>query len=109
METNTFDIYSMDTAKKAAMFDKIADMFYKQNFGTTSKSEVELLMFSIFMDEMIETYADKTTNVLNYNACSDYNIGKMLGIPQEKVRRSKNTTSFGLIANLRCLGLEGFS
>ncbi len=59
MKTNEFDISKMSEHKKAKAFDKIADLFYKQNFGTTSKSEIELLMFSFFMDEMIDTYADQ--------------------------------------------------
>lgn len=89
MEINEFDMLKMKDSKKVAAFDEIAKLFYKKNFGTTSKAEIELLMFSIFMDEMIDTYADPKTNVLNYNACSDYNIGKILGIPQEKVNTLK--------------------
>lgn len=74
--------------KKAKAFDKIAKMFYDGNFGSATKAEIELLMFSIFMDAMIEHYQD-ANGVLDYNACSDYKIGAMLGIPQEKVRTLK--------------------
>ncbi len=55
--------------KKAEAFDKIAEMFYDRNFGATSKSEIELLMFSILMDGMIHKYSNG--DVLDMNACSD--------------------------------------
>lgn len=74
--------------KKAEYFDKIAELFYKQNFGAANKSEIELLMFSVFLDEMIDHNCDKE-NILDYKECSDYKIGKMLGIPQEKVKTLK--------------------
>lgn len=74
--------------KKAEAFDKIALMFFNQNFGSANKSEIELQMFSIFMDAMIDHYKNEE-NVLDYKACSDYEMGKLLGIPQEKVRTLK--------------------
>ena len=74
--------------EKSEAFDKIAGMFYNQNFGATSKAEIELMMFSIFMDMMIKKNQNDD-EVLDYNACSDYEIGRMLGIPQEKVRNLK--------------------
>lgn len=74
--------------KKAEYFDKIAELFYQNNFGSANKSEVELLMFSILMDEMIEHYKDKN-EVLDYKACSDYKMSALLGIPQQKVRNLK--------------------
>ena len=73
--------------KKAKAFDNLAAMFYEANFGAANKSEIELQMFSIFMDTMIDIHT--TDGVLDYNACSDYEIGKILGIPQEKVRTLK--------------------
>ena len=88
---SVFDqVYSEDTAikKKAEAFDKIAQMFYEGNFGTATKTEIDLMMFSIYMDAMIEKYQDNS-GVLDYSACSDYQIGKKLGIPQEKVRNLK--------------------
>ncbi len=84
------ELYASDEVaeKKAKAFDKIAAMFYAQNFGSASKAEIELLMFSIFMDAMIEKYQGGY-GTLDYNACSDYKIGAMLGIPQERVRTLK--------------------
>ena len=74
-------------AKKAEAFDKIAEMFYNRNFGATSKSEMELLMFSILMDGMIHKYSNG--DILDMNACSDYNMAKMLGIKQTAVKNLK--------------------
>ncbi|MCM1335367.1 MAG: hypothetical protein NC084_10980 [Bacteroides sp.] len=85
---NTNIIKRIPEEKKAEYFDKIAEMFFDKNFGTTTKSEIELLMFSILMDEMIEKHKGED-NTLDYSACSDYKIGKMLGITQEKVRSLK--------------------
>lgn len=74
--------------KKAEYFDKIAELFYDHNFGATTKSEIELLMFSIFMDEMI-AHNQRDDGVLDYKECSDYKIGKLLGVPQQKVSTLK--------------------
>ena len=76
------------TIKKAGAFDELMEMFYAGNFCSTSKSEIELKMFSIFMDGMIDKFKIGEDG-LDDSACSDYNIGKMLGIPQEKVRTLK--------------------
>ncbi len=73
--------------RKSEAFDKIAALFYEGNFGTANKSEIELQMFSIFMEAMIDAHTEN--GVLDYAACSDYKIGKILGIPQEKVRTLK--------------------
>lgn len=76
------------TEKKAEAFDKIAKLFYKRNFGSASKSEIELMMFSILMDAMIDKYVNDK-DVLDYNMCSDYNMGKALGIQPSKVTTLK--------------------
>jgi len=83
-----FDNQEKEILMKAQAFDKIATLFFNKNFGTTTKSETELLMFSIFMDAMIDANKN-SSGVLDYSACSDYHIGKYLGIPQEKVRTLK--------------------
>lgn len=91
LSINAIDTLLSDDASekyKAEQFDKISELFYCQNFGSANKSEIELLMFSILMDAMIEKYQNDDKS-LDYNACSDYEIGKMLGIPQEKVRSLK--------------------
>ena len=77
-----------ETEDKVKAFDKLAEMFYDRNFGTAGKTEVELWLFKTFMDNLIKNNVDKN-NVLDYNKTSDYTIGKMLGIPQERVRNLK--------------------
>lgn len=74
--------------EKEAAFDKLAEMFFDRNFGTASKSDIELFMFSVYMDKHISMYADKN-GALDYNECSDYEMGKKLGITQERVRALK--------------------
>lgn len=77
-----------NSGDKASAFDKIAEMFYDKNFSSATKTEIELLMFSIYMDATIES-CKKGNNTIDYNECSDYEMGKELGIPQEKVRTLK--------------------
>lgn len=74
--------------KKAEYFDQIAQLFYKGNFGAATKSEIELLMFSILMDEMIDHNQD-SSGVLDYKACSDYKMAEMLGIPESRIKTLK--------------------
>lgn len=73
---------------KAAAFDKIAELFYSKNFSASSKSEIELLMFSIYMDEMIG-YCKNPNGTIDYSICSDYEMSKQLGITQERIRSLK--------------------
>lgn len=77
-----------DVNIKAAAFDKIAELYYSKNFASTSKGEVELLMFSIYLDAMIEN-CKRVDGTIDYSICSDYEIGKQLGIAQERVRSLK--------------------
>lgn len=74
---------------KSKAFDEIAELFYFKNFGNSSKSEIELLMFKIFMEVMIEKSKIPGTNVIDYAKCSDYKIGMKLGLIQQRVRNLK--------------------
>lgn len=80
---NLFEKYD-----KAKASDTLAELFYDRNFATASKSEIELLMFSFYLDATIAAYTDKQ-NVLDYKKASDYHVAKQLGITQEKVRNLK--------------------
>ena len=64
---------------KAAAFEKIADKFYKRNFGQTSKADIEVLMFSIYIDHCLE-------KGLDYD---DYTLAIQLGISESRVRTLK--------------------
>lgn len=82
-----FELFS-NSADKEKAFDRIAEMFYDKNFSSATKAEIELMMFSIYMDATVES-CKKTDNTIDYNECSDFEMGKELGIPQEKVRSLK--------------------
>ena len=73
---------------KAKAFDEIARLFYNRNFGTTTKTEIELLMFSYYMDMTIQKHID-TENRLDYSKCSNYGMAKQLGVTPERIRTLK--------------------
>lgn len=72
-----------DNEKKAEAFDKIAEKYYSCNFGTMSKSEMDLLMFSEYLDRLRDISGN------NMNAYSDYELSKQLGITQSRVSSLK--------------------
>lgn len=74
--------------EKISCFDRIASQFYSRNFGQMSKSDIELMMFDIFMKKMIEDNRD-TNGTIDYSKCSDYRISQELGITQQKVKNLK--------------------
>lgn len=69
--------------KKADAFDKIAEKYYFANFGTTSKSDIDVIMFSLYIDQILEA------DISNFSAYSNYALSKMLGIKQTKVSNLK--------------------
>ncbi len=73
--------------EKAEMFDILAEHFYCQNFGSFSKSDIELLMFHFLLEKEIKTNTNGA--VLNYYAVSDYKLSKILGITQQKIKNLK--------------------
>lgn len=70
------------------MFDEITEHYYKHNFGSFSKSDIDLLMFKFFLEKEIENNINGD-NLLDYNSVSDYEISKKLGITQQRVRTLK--------------------
>jgi len=75
------------TEEKAEMFDELAKRFYNQNFGTFSKSDIELLMFHFLLEREIRN--NTNGSVLNYYEVSDYKLSKILGITQQKIKNLK--------------------
>lgn len=63
--------------KKADAFDRIAKIYYFNNFGTFNKSEMDLLMFDIYLEQSIINNK-LNDNLLNYNAVSDYKMQEIL-------------------------------
>lgn len=70
-------------ADKAKLFDIIAEQFYAGNFGQMSIADFETMMFSIYIERILDQ--DNT----NFSAYSDYKLAKELGITQSRVSALK--------------------
>lgn len=68
---------------KAKAFDKIAENYYLGNFGSMQKSDIDVLMFSIFIEGILERSES------DINTYSDYTLAKQLGIPQSRISNLK--------------------
>lgn len=68
---------------KAKAFDKIAEKYFNKNFGTLSKTDFEVLLFSIYLEKILDKDEE---NMQSYN---DYSLSKALGITQTKVASLK--------------------
>lgn len=80
---NRYEELFLDEKSKAQAFDKIAEKYYFCNFGSTSKSDLDVLMFSIYLEEILKTDEE------HMNQYSDYTLSKYLGITQSKVSSLK--------------------
>ena len=74
---------SDDNSVKAAAFDKLAEEFYFGNFGSMSKSDLEVLMFSIYIEQILKQSEE------DFSFYSDYALSKQLGITQTRVANLK--------------------
>lgn len=70
-------------ADKAAAFDEIARRFYFANFATMSKSDFETLLFSLYLEQILNCSEN------NYDAYSDYTLSKVMGVPQSRISTLK--------------------
>ena len=68
---------------KISSFDKIAKQYYFCNFGTMQKSELDILMFSIYLDQILKQSEEKPSTY------SDYHLSKILGITQTRISNLK--------------------
>lgn len=68
---------------KAEAFDMIAENFYFGNFGSMSKSDLETLMFSIYIERILAISEEDESTY------SDYTLSKSLGIMQNRVNTLK--------------------
>lgn len=82
------DLSNLQESKKAEYFDQILTLFFRNGFGQTSKSQMELFLFSIYLDQLIETNKNPD-NTIDYSKISDYKISQDLGITQQQVRALK--------------------
>lgn len=65
--------------EKCRFFDKVGALYYDRNFGSTSKADIETLIFSEYLDHCLRTGA----------GTDDYTLSKSLGITQSRVRSLK--------------------
>lgn len=72
---------------KAKCFDEIASLFFDRNFGSSSKAEIDLLMFHLLMERLIKQ--NQKDGVIDYRKCSDYSLSRILGISESKIRNLK--------------------
>lgn len=79
---------SFNDEEKIELFDEIISHFYNANFGQLSKSDIELMMFNIYIKKLISENRN-TDGTIDYKECSDYKISQELGITQQKVRNLK--------------------
>ena len=70
--------------EKAEAFDKIASEYYYLNFGMMPKANLDVLMFSIYIEQILEKYGYE-----KFKEYSDYSLSKDLGITQTKVSNLK--------------------
>lgn len=67
------------TIEKATAFDRVADRYFKGNFGSMSKADLEVLLFTIFLEHC------RNTGLRS----DDYTLSKLLGITQSRIRSFK--------------------
>lgn len=81
-QNNYNELFKTDK-DKANAFDQIAQCYYFGNFGKMSKTDFDVLMFSIYLEKILEK------NENDMNSYSDYKLSKLLGITQSKVSNLK--------------------
>lgn len=72
-----------DDATKAKAFDEIAKQYYFCNFGTMQKSDIDVLLFSLYVDQILNQTEE------NMDTYSDYTLSKYLGITQSRISTLK--------------------
>lgn len=77
-----FDELFDDKAKIEA-FNEIAKIYYDKNFGTMQKSDFDVLMFSIYIEQIFKNTGN------DFNSYSDYTLSKELGITQQRINSLK--------------------
>lgn len=83
---NSIEIYNelfSNDEEKARAFDLIAQRYYYTNFGSISKSDMDTLMFSIYIEQILQKSED------DWKTYSDYQLSKNLGITQTRISNLK--------------------
>lgn len=72
-----------DCESKATAFDKIAEQYYAGNFGRMSKADIETLLFSIYIEQILKKSEE------DFFTYSDFRLAKELGLAQSKISNLK--------------------
>ncbi|QIK86613.1 hypothetical protein G7061_08325 [Erysipelothrix sp. HDW6B] len=73
--------------EKVMMFDEISRNYFERNFGSMTKANFELLLFKFYYEKLVESSIEPDGK--NFFKFSDYEISKVLGITQSRVRNLK--------------------
>lgn len=76
--------------EKMHLFDAVQKNYFQKNFGTMSKSDLEVLLFSEFIEHCLN----------NEIPFDDFSLSKQLGITQSRVRSRDGITNVHLPENL---------
>lgn len=77
--TNERIISAFDDDEKNELFKDIADMYFKRNFGSLSKADLETYLFSFYIEHLLN----------HEEEFDDYTIGRDLGLTISRVRSLK--------------------
>ncbi|MCD7727220.1 MAG: hypothetical protein LUH57_02605 [Ruminococcus sp.] len=55
--------YLFSSADKVKAFDKLAEKYYFANFGSTSKSDLDTLMFSFYIERILEASENESATI----------------------------------------------
>lgn len=77
------ELFGDDYESKAKAFDEIANVYYDKNFGTMQKSDLDVLMFSIYIEQILKKSES------DFDSYSDYTLSKELGITQQRINSLK--------------------
>lgn len=73
------DVLFCDQKDKAEAFDILANQFYTGRFGAMAKSDIEVLLFHLYLEQCFK----------KGHPCDDYTLSRELGIPQSRIRSLK--------------------
>ena len=76
------ELFSSETLKAQA-FDKLAEVYYFGNFGQMQKADFDTLMFSLYLDRILDNSEE------DIHSYSDYTLSKLLGITQGRISNLK--------------------
>lgn len=79
IQTSQIFLSDWTEVEKADAFSSIAEQVFQKNFGKLSKSDMEVLLFSLLIDHLL----------LHDLPIDDYTMAKQLGIPETRIRNLK--------------------